>query len=100
MFQEAYKKAYDSKVPSRDLLQILEETRQYFSQYPNHSWIEFSIDTSVMRNAEYKDGRTLTLNSSAGQVVEATNKAITVGAGYKIVGFNTVLKMKKSTQFV
>jgi len=48
-------------------------------------------------NAEYRDGRTLTLNSSAGQIVEATNKAITVGAGYKIIGFNSVLKMKKST---
>ncbi|MDE7033200.1 MAG: hypothetical protein K2O79_08355, partial [Muribaculaceae bacterium] len=47
-------------------------------------------------NAEYRDQRTLTLNSSAGQVVEATTKGLTVGVGYKIVGFNTVLKMKGS----
>lgn len=45
-------------------------------------------------NAEYRDSRTLTLNSSAGQLVEASQKAITVGAGYKIANFNTVLKMK------
>lgn len=32
MFQEAYKKAYDSKVPSRDLLQILEERKTAKSQ--------------------------------------------------------------------
>ena len=38
------------------LLQMLEQTRQYFSKYPQHSWIEFNIDTSSIRNAEYKDG--------------------------------------------
>ena len=59
--------------------------------------VNVTLKNDLQLNAEYKDGRTLTLNSSAGQVVEATNKAITVGAGYKIVGFNTVLKMKKST---
>ena len=36
----------------------------------------------------------------AGQVVEATSRGITVGAGYKIVGFNTFLKMKGSQQGV
>ncbi len=59
--------------------------------------LNVTMKNDLQLNAEYRDGRTLTLNSSAGQVVEATNKAITVGAGYKIVGFNTVLKMKKST---
>jgi cell surface protein SprA len=44
-------------------------------------------------NAEYRDSRTLTLNSSAGQIVEATSKQITVGAGYKIANFNTILKI-------
>lgn len=38
------------------LLQMLEEAKQYFSDYPQHSWIEFNIDTSSVRNAEYKDG--------------------------------------------
>ncbi len=47
-------------------------------------------------SAEYRDARTLTLNTSAGQVVEANQRGITVGLGYKIVGFNTVLKMKGS----
>ncbi len=47
-------------------------------------------------SAEYRDSRTLTLNTSAGQVVEATTRGLTVGAGYKIVGFNTFLKMKGS----
>ena len=49
-------------------------------------------------NAEYRDSRTLTLNSSAGQLVEAATKGITIGAGYKIVGFNSVLKIKGSQQ--
>ncbi|MDE7119507.1 MAG: hypothetical protein K2O10_02755, partial [Muribaculaceae bacterium] len=40
--------------------------------------------------------RTLTLNTSAGQVVEATTRGLTVGLGYKIVGFNSVLKMRGS----
>lgn len=38
------------------LLQILQDARNYFSEYPNHSWIEFSIDTFSVRNAEHKDG--------------------------------------------
>lgn len=38
------------------LLQMLGEARNYFFQYPNHSWIEFNIDTSTVRNAEHKDG--------------------------------------------
>ena len=38
------------------LLQMLSETRQYFSDHPNHSWIEFHISDSIVRNAEHKDG--------------------------------------------
>jgi very-short-patch-repair endonuclease len=38
------------------LLQILQNARSYFSQYPNHSWIEFNIDTSSVRNAENPQG--------------------------------------------
>lgn len=47
-------------------------------------------------SAEYRDARTLTLNTSAGQIVEANQRGLTIGLGYKIVGFNTVLKMKGS----
>ena len=51
-------------------------------------------------NAEWRDQRTLTLNTSAGQLVEATTKGLTVGLGYKIVGFNTILKMRGSSRGV
>lgn len=45
------------KLPSDTiLLQMLSDAHAYFSQYPNHSWIEFNINTSTVRNAEYKDG--------------------------------------------
>lgn len=62
--------------------------------------VNATMQNNLQFNAEYKDQRTLTLNTSAGQVVEATTRGITVGAGYKIVGFNTVLKMKGSQQGV
>lgn len=38
------------------LLQMLNEARQYFSEYPNNSWIEYDIDNLIVRNAECKDG--------------------------------------------
>ena len=38
------------------LLQMLSDAKQYFSDYQNHSWIEFDIDNSVIRNAENKNG--------------------------------------------
>lgn len=38
------------------LLQMLNEAKQYFSDYPNHSWIEYDIDNSIVCNAEHKDG--------------------------------------------
>lgn len=47
----------NDKLPSDEiLLQMLDETRNYFSKYPNHSWIEYDIDNSMIRNAEHKDG--------------------------------------------
>ena len=58
--------------------------------------VNFTLKNELQFNIEYRDQRTLTLNSAAGQLVEATSRGITVGAGYKIVNFNTVLKMKKS----
>ena len=58
--------------------------------------VKATLKNDVSVNAEYRDSRTLSLNSSAGQVVEATQRGLTVGAGYKIVGFNTFLKMKGS----
>ncbi|MCM1450245.1 MAG: cell surface protein SprA [Clostridiales bacterium] len=55
-----------------------------------------TLKNDLTFNAEYRDQRTLTLNSSAGQVVEATSSGLTLGMGYKIVGFNTILKMRGS----
>ncbi len=60
--------------------------------------ITATLKNELQFSAEYRDSRTLTLNSSAGQVVEATQRGIKIGAGYKIIGFNTFLKMKGSQQ--
>lgn len=38
------------------LLQMLQQARDYFSQYPSHSWIEYNINNSTIRNAENKQG--------------------------------------------
>ena len=38
------------------LLEMLDYARNYFSNYPKHSWIEFNIDTSTVRNAEHREG--------------------------------------------
>lgn len=46
----------DKLPPDEILLQMLEHTRKYFSDYPNHSWIEFNVDSSIVRNAEQKEG--------------------------------------------
>ncbi len=58
--------------------------------------VAVTLKNELTLSAEYRDSRTLTLNTSAGQVVEATTRGLTIGAGYKIVGFNTFLKMKGS----
>ena len=62
--------------------------------------VNVTMNNNVQFNAEYRDQRTLTLNTSAGQVVEATTRGITIGAGYKFVNFNSVLKIKGSQQGV
>ena len=49
-------------------------------------------------NAQYEDQRTLTLNSSAGQLVEAASKSFALGSSYKIANFNQVLKIKSKQQ--
>ena len=38
------------------LLQMLTKAKEYFSTYPQHSWYEFNIDTSLVYNAEHKEG--------------------------------------------
>lgn len=59
--KEGYKRinivSKTDKLPSDEiLLQMLSEASQYFSDFPQHSWIEFNLNTSTMRNAEHKDG--------------------------------------------
>ena len=55
---------------------------------------------SVTVNAQYDIQRTLTLNSSAGQLVEGNTKSFTLGGSYKIANFNQVLKIKSKQQNV
>ena len=38
------------------LLQMLEDAKRYFKDYPNHSWFEFDIDKNIYRNAENLNG--------------------------------------------
>ena len=59
--KEGYKiiriKSITNKLPQDHILfQMLLEAKQYFFNYPNHSWIEFDIDNSSVRNAENKKG--------------------------------------------
>ena len=62
--------------------------------------INATMNNNVTFNIEYRDSRTLTLNSSAGQLVEANNKSFVIGAGYKIANFNSILKIKSKQQGV
>ncbi len=55
--------------------------------------VKFTLFNDVTFNAEYRDSRTLNLNSSAGQLVETISKQMTFGAGYKIANFNKILKI-------
>ena len=55
--------------------------------------LKFTLFNDVTFNAEYRDSRTLNLNTSAGQVVETLSKQMTIGAGYKIANFNKILKI-------
>lgn len=55
--------------------------------------VNMTFFNDISLNAEYRDSRTLNLNSAAGQVVETTSRQITIGAGWKIAEFNKVLKI-------
>ena len=55
--------------------------------------LKFTLFNDVTFNAEYRDSRTLSLNTSAGQLVETLSKQLTFGAGYKIANFNKILKI-------
>ena len=55
--------------------------------------LSVTFNNELTLNTEYRDSRTLNLNSSAGQVVETTSKQFTLGAGFKIANFNNILKI-------
>lgn len=55
--------------------------------------VKFTLFNDVQFNAEYRDSRTLNLNSAAGQLVETSSKQLMIGAGYKIANFNKILKI-------
>ena len=45
------------KIPSDAvLLDMLEQTKQYFADHPEHSWREWHIDDGIYRDAEHKEG--------------------------------------------
>jgi len=47
----------ERKIPSDEtLLDILNVSKQYFKDYPNHSWIEWYVEKGYYSNAENKDG--------------------------------------------
>lgn len=57
--QEGYKQieiiSRKDWLPSDEiLLQMLKDAKQYFKDYPEHSWINFDIDNQTIRNAEYE----------------------------------------------
>lgn len=62
--------------------------------------LQATLYNGMTVNAEFRESRTLTLNTSAAQIVEATQRGITAGIGYKIVNFNTVLKLRGQQQGV
>ena len=55
--------------------------------------VNMILYNDISLNAEYRDARTLNLNSSAGQVVETSSRQFTIGAGWKIAEFNKVIKI-------
>ncbi len=55
--------------------------------------VKVTLFNDISFNAEYRDSRTLNLNTSAGQIVETTSKQLQVGAGWKIANFNKVIKI-------
>ena len=60
--------------------------------------LKLVMNNNVSFNAEYRDQRTLTLNTGAGQVVEATRRGFSFGAGYKFVGLELFYRRRGGRQ--
>ncbi len=54
--------------------------------------VNMTFNNEISVNAEYRDARTLNLNSSAGQIVETTSRQLSIGGGWKIANFNRIIK--------
>lgn len=52
-----------------------------------------TMNNGITGSLEYRNTRTLTLNMSSGQIVEALSHSLVIGAGYKIANFDTWLKL-------
>ena len=55
-----------------------------------------TLKNNVSCTGEYKTTRTLSLNMSSNQIIEALRKEYLLGLGYKILNFNNILKMRPS----
>ena len=62
--------------------------------------INATLYNDLQITANYETQRTLTLNSAAGQLVEAVSKGFNMGGSYKIANINRVLKIKSKQQNV
>ena len=63
----------------------------------------FGVDATLLNNittgAKYAKTRTLNLNVTSYQMVEAYTNDVTISLGYKYAEFNKILKMKKKSDF-
>ncbi len=62
--------------------------------------VSVTLNNDLTLSADYKTKRVLTLNSSAGQLMESLEKGFKLGCSYKIANFNQVLKIKSKQQNV
>lgn len=58
--------------------------------------LNLTFKNSMTGKIEYKDSRTLSLNTTALQIVEATTSGLTLGTGYKIANLRALLKLSNS----
>ncbi len=60
--------------------------------------VDMTFKNGITGRIDYKDTRNLTLNMTAAQIIETLSKDFTLGVGYKIANFNTVIGMKGGGQ--
>ncbi|MDR1880255.1 MAG: cell surface protein SprA [Tannerellaceae bacterium] len=61
--------------------------------------VEGTLLNNITLQADYRTTRTLNLNISSYQIIEAVSDEYKVGVGYTYAEFNKILKMKKSRDF-